>query len=134
MVKETPVVNPTTSMIRFFARIWAKTAYIFRLEAEAQTNLINAGLSAKRAAEKRAYIEQLEKESAAIEANIAREIESEEYKSLSGQEKYEADREKTDAEKVIEDKRAQAKQEVENVKGGEDAAKVFRSTPRTAAR
>ena len=92
-------------MLRFIARIWAKQSYIFRLESEAQTNLINSGLAAKRAAEKRAYIAQLENEAAAIEANIAREIETEEYKNLTGQEKYEADREKREAEKVIEDKR-----------------------------
>jgi hypothetical protein len=113
-------------MLRFIARIWAKQSYIFRLEAEASTNLINSGLAAKRAAEKRAYIEQLEKEATAIEANIAREIETEEYKNLAGQDKYEADREKRDAEKVIEDKRAIAKQEAENAKGGEDAARMFR--------
>jgi hypothetical protein len=86
-------------MTRFFARLWAKHS---------------------------AYVEQLEKEAAAIEQNIAREVEKDEYKNLAGQGKYEADKEKRDAEKVIEGKRATAKQEAENAKGGEDAAKVFR--------
>jgi hypothetical protein len=53
-----------------------------------RTNEINAGLAAKRAAEKRAYAERLEKDAAEIEANIAREIEKDEYKNLAGQEKY----------------------------------------------
>jgi hypothetical protein len=64
----------TKPMIRAFARLWAKHSYVFRLESEAQTSLINAGLASKRAAEKRAYVEQLEKEAAAIEQNIAAEI------------------------------------------------------------
>src|SRR5260370_28231572 len=55
---------PYKPMIRFIARLWAKHSYIFRLEAEVQTNIINAGLPAKRAAEKRAYAEQLEKDAA----------------------------------------------------------------------
>ena len=38
---------PYKPMIRFIARLWAKHSYIFRLEAEVQTNIINAGLPAK---------------------------------------------------------------------------------------
>jgi hypothetical protein len=119
-------------MIRFLARLWAKHSYVFQLETEAAKNLINAGLAQKRAAEKRAYVEQLEKEAHAIEVNIAREVEKDEYKNLAGQEKHEADKEKRDAEKVIEDKRALAKQEAETAKGGEDAAKVFRQNAENA--
>jgi hypothetical protein len=170
-------------MIQFFARIWAKHSYVFQLESEASKNLINAGLAEKRAGEKRAYADQLEKEAVQIEKRIAHVVELEEKgywlcenghehtiycgcarpgdvavvhgdgclltppvrcsecgksmklvkrSEMTGQEKYESDKERKEAEKVIEDKRAIAKQESETAKGGEDAAKVFRQNAENA--
>jgi hypothetical protein len=43
---------------------------------------------------------------------------------MSGQEQYESDREKRDAEKIIEQKRAQAKSESEHISGGEQTAQM----------
>jgi hypothetical protein len=39
-------------MLRFFARHWARTQYMFRQETEADTNDLNAGLALRIAAEK----------------------------------------------------------------------------------
>ncbi len=44
---------------------------------------------------------------------------------MTGQEKYEADREKTEAQKIAENKRATAKAEEDNAEGSEKAAKYF---------
>jgi hypothetical protein len=44
---------------------------------------------------------------------------------MTGQEKYESDREKAEAQKIAESKRAQAKAEDENAVGSEKAAKYF---------
>jgi hypothetical protein len=60
-------------MIRFFAKRRAKREYVQKLELEAATNEINAQLAMNRAKEKRAYIEQLNREADDIEANIAKE-------------------------------------------------------------
>ncbi len=71
-------------MLRFLARVWAKRKYIWTLETEAAANELNAGLSAKRAAEKRVLVAELKAEAEAIEKQIAEGQESEEYKSLAG--------------------------------------------------
>jgi len=113
-------------MIRLLAKIYASLAYRFKLEKEAATNEINAALSTKRAAEKRELVNQLNAEADEIEANIAKEEETPEYKKLEGQEKYEADREKNDAKKIVADKRATAKTESEAVSEGERGAQYFR--------
>jgi hypothetical protein len=151
-------------MLRLIARIRAKHSYAFQLETEASKNLINAGLAEKRAGEKRAYAENLEKQAVSIEKRIADVVEMEEKgywlcengheqvntsgatevkstiscyecgkdakfikrSAMTGQEQYESDKERKEAEKVIENKRVIAKQELETAKGGEDAAKVFR--------
>ena len=113
-------------MIRFFARIWAKRKYLWKLEVEAETNLLSAQLSANRAAEKKKLAEQLNKEADAIEENIKTETETPEYQSLEGQEKYEADREKNDAEKIVKSKRQQAAEETKQVSDCE-------ATPSTSA-
>jgi hypothetical protein len=114
-------------MIRFFARIWAKKKYVWRLEVEAATAELSALLSANRAAEKRALAEQLNKEADAIEQNIKTEEATPEYQALEGQEKYEADREKREAEKIVESKRQQAAQESKAVTDGEATAQHFRA-------
>lgn len=57
-------------MIRVLAKWWAKRQYIWKQEVEAATAELHAGLSLKLATEKRAQIEQLNKEADAIDANI----------------------------------------------------------------
>jgi hypothetical protein len=57
-------------MIRVFAQWWAKKQYIFKQEVEAATAELYAGLSLKVATEKRAQIEQLNKEADDIDATI----------------------------------------------------------------
>ena len=114
-------------MIRIIARIWAKWHYVWAQEVESAHTEINAALSAKRAAEKRDLIRILRAEADEIEKNIASEEAKPEYKALAGQNKYEADREKNEAKKIVESKRQQAAEEEKNAEGGEQAAKVFRS-------
>ena len=114
-------------MIRLIARFIAKRQYIFKLESEAATQEINAQLATNRAKEKRAFIEQLNKEADDIEANIAKEEATDEYKALTGQDKYEADKEKDDAKTIAKQKRKQAEDESNNVSEGEKTAQFFRS-------
>ena len=59
-------------MIRFFAKRRAEPEYVTKLELEAATNDINAPFAMNRAKEKRAYIDQLNREPDDIEANIAK--------------------------------------------------------------
>jgi hypothetical protein len=113
-------------MISFFAKWRAKRAYRFKLKLEAATNDINAQLAMNRAKEKRAYIEQLNREADDIEANIAKEEATDEYKALAGQEKYEADREKDDAKKIAAEKRRTADEHAKNADEGEKTAQYFR--------
>jgi hypothetical protein len=65
-------------MIRFFARIWARLQYIFRLELEAATNELHAGISEFLIKEKQKNIDRLNAEADAIENNIQRVSEMEE--------------------------------------------------------
>jgi hypothetical protein len=51
---------------------------------------------------------------------------------MSGQEKYESDKERKDAEVVAESKRAAAKEEEDKAEGGEQTAKVFRQNAENA--
>jgi hypothetical protein len=57
-------------MVRTIAKIIAKWKYVLSQEVEAATAELHAGLSLKLAAEKRAQIEQLNKEADDIDANI----------------------------------------------------------------
>jgi hypothetical protein len=113
-------------MIRFIARFAARLQYIWKLEVEGHTNDVNAQLAMNRAKEKRAYIGQLNREADDIEENIAREEQTDAYKALAGQEKYEADREKADAKTIAAEKRKVAEQEGTNVTEGEKTAEYFR--------
>jgi len=113
-------------MTRLLARWWSKRAYIWKLENEAGMAELSAQLSANRAAEKRALVEQLNKEADAIEQNIKAEEEKPEYQALQGQERYEADREKREAEKIVESKRQQAAEESNAVTDCEATAQHFR--------
>ena len=114
-------------MIRLIARFIAKKQYIFKLEHEGATNMINAQLASNLAKEKRDFIEQLNKEADLIEENIAKEEGSEEYLLLAGKELYEDDREKADAKKIAAEKRRAAEAEATNVSEGEKTAQYFRS-------
>jgi hypothetical protein len=114
-------------MIRTFAKWRAKRQYVWKLELEAATQDINAQLATNRAKEKRAFIEQLNREADDIEANIAKEEATDEYKALTGQDKYEADKEKHDAKTIAKQKRKQAEDEANNVSEGEKTAQFFRS-------
>ena len=114
-------------MIRPFAKWRAKRQYVWKLELEAATQDINAQLATNRAKEKRAFIEQLNREADDIDANIAKEEATNEYKALTGQEKYEADKEKDDAKTIAKQKRKQAEDETNNVSEGEKTAQFFRS-------
>jgi hypothetical protein len=113
-------------MIRFTARFWAKRRYIFNMELEAATHDLNASLSALRAREKRGLVEQLNAEADAIDTNIKTQEESEEYKALTSQEKYEADKEKRAAKNIAESKRQAATEEAKLIEGGDATAKHFR--------
>jgi hypothetical protein len=113
-------------MLRTLARFWAKRRYIWHQELEAANHDLNASLSAVRAKEKHALVAQLNADADAIDANIKTQEDSEEYKALTGQAKYEADKEKKDAENIAESKRAQAKEEEKMIEGGEGTAKHFR--------
>jgi hypothetical protein len=57
-------------MLQILAKWWAKKQYIWKQEVEAATNDIHVGLSLRLAGEKRALIEQLNKDADEIEANI----------------------------------------------------------------
>ena len=61
-----------------------------------------------------------------IEANIAKEEATDEYKALAGKEKYEADKEKDDAKKIAAQKRRTAEQEATNTTEGQKTAPYFR--------
>jgi hypothetical protein len=113
-------------MIRFIARFAARLQYIWKLEIEGHTNDVNAELAVKRAKEKRAYVEQLNREADEIAENISREEQTDAYKALSGQEKYEADREKADAQKIVAEKRRVAAEEETKASEGEQTAEYFR--------
>jgi hypothetical protein len=65
-------------MIRWLAKLWAKWAYVWRLEAEAATNDISAELAARRAVERRENAEQLKAEADVLEQRITSYSEKEE--------------------------------------------------------
>jgi hypothetical protein len=112
-------------MFRALARWWAKRKYTWKQEVEAATNDLHAGLSLRLAAEKRAQIEQLNGEADAIEENIKKVDAEDAGKEITAQEKYESDRERREAEKIVDSKRQTAKAEEENAVGSEKAAKYF---------
>jgi hypothetical protein len=149
-------------MIRFFAKRRAKREYVTKLELESATNEINAQLAENRAKEKRALVDQLNREADDIDTNIAKEeakLENGYYvcekghesekpllngtnsfscpdcfkpakliklDQMTGQEKYEADKEKDDAKKIAANKRQQAEQEATNATEGLKTTQYFR--------
>ena len=152
-------------MLRFIARRWAKAAYLFRQEVEAETNLLNAGLALRTAAEKHKLAAQLTEQADQMDARIKEVAELEErgfmlcdnghenagavvHKDgvdmnacfecgsptklikrdlMTGQEKYESDRERKDAEDLSKAKREQAKAEEDNAAQSEKAAKYLQA-------
>lgn len=52
--------------------------------------------------------------------------------SLTGQEKYEAQRELKDAQKMVADHRARAQEEIQEAEGSEASAKMFRGQAATS--
>jgi len=62
-------------MIRSVAKWWATIAYRWKLESEAGTNEVNAGLAAKNAQAKRQLVDRLNKEADAIEARVKQMVE-----------------------------------------------------------
>jgi hypothetical protein len=150
-------------MLQIFARWWAKKKYVFSQLMEAETNLLNAGLSLRLSTEKRALIEKLNREADEMDARIKEVSEMEEKgywvcenghehgtsalsteigkehicldcresvklikrDQMTGQEKYESDKERKEAEDIAKSKRDQAKAEEENAANGEKTAKYF---------
>src|ERR1700722_5952877 len=71
-------------MSRILAKWWAKTQYLFSLEAEAHRNTINAAIASRNAAEKRKLVAQLNDEAEAIESNVAKVEADEEARLTAG--------------------------------------------------
>jgi hypothetical protein len=113
-------------MLKLLATWWATRKYLFNEYVEAETNDIKARVVESRIAEMKADAVQLIVEAEAIEANIKREESSPEYQVLAGQEKYEADKEKREAEKIAANKRQTAKQADEAATQMTETAKHFR--------
>jgi hypothetical protein len=97
-------------MFNFIARFYAKRAFLWNELVEAHKNEIGARLSERNANDKQDLIAQLTKDAEEIDKSIAAGLESEEYKKLEGKEKYEADQERKDAEKLADGKRQYVKQ------------------------
>jgi len=97
-------------MFQFIARFYAKRRYLWKETVEAELNELGARISAQNADDKRATIAQLTADAEAIDQSIAAGMEAESYKALEGQEKYKADQERKDAEKLADSKRQYVKQ------------------------
>ena len=113
-------------MFEIITKWRARRAYVRKERWDAAVADIQAALAADRAHEKRNLIAKMNIDADAIDSHIAAQMETEEYKALQGQEKYEADRERNEATKIAQSKRETAKQLEEDAKGGEDTAKHFR--------
>src|ERR1035441_10556713 len=113
-------------MFTFIAKFYAKRRYLWKESVEAELNEIGARISAQNADDKRAVIAQLTADAEAIAQSIAAGMEAESYKALEGQEKYKADQERKDAEKLADGKRQYVKQLEGEIKGHEDTVQYFR--------
>jgi len=117
-------------MIRALAKFWAKRRYIWKQEFEAAITKINASSAASaRAIEKRLLVARLHAQADAIDQSIKNVAEDETKKEMTGQEKYESDRERREVEKMSVDYRAQAKQLETDIQGHEDTVKAFTKQP-----
>jgi hypothetical protein len=97
-------------MFQFIAKFYAKRRYLWKETVEAELNELGARISAQNADDKRGMIARLTADAEAIDQSIAVGLEEESYKKLEGQEKYKADQERKDAEKVADGKRQFVKQ------------------------
>ena len=97
-------------MFQFIAKFYAKRRYLWKESVEAELNELGARISAQNADDKRAVVVQLTADAEAIDKSIAAGMEEESYKKLEGQEKYKADQERKEAEKLADGKRQLAKQ------------------------
>lgn len=153
-------------MIRILARIWAKWAYVFRKEGEAEMHLLSARVAERSAKLTRDTIAQLTKDADGMEARIKQVAEMEEkgfwlcedghentqerkqepgeeggrwickecFKPLkfvkrsemSGQEQYESDKDRKEAEKIAAAKRAEITSQEKDLENQEHTAKYFR--------
>ena len=112
-------------MFTFWTKWRAKRALLHKYEFEAALTELNAQLSLDRAKEKRQLQARLNNDADTIEQNIAKEEATPEYQNLAGQEKYEADREKNEAKKIVTDYRTQAKGLESEIENHEATAKVL---------
>jgi hypothetical protein len=112
-------------LLNFWTKRRAKRALLHKYEFEAALTDWNASLSLDRAAEKRKLIERFNTDADTIEQNIAKEEAAPEYQNLVGQEKYEADREKNEAKKIVIDYRTQAKGLESEIENHEATAKLL---------
>jgi hypothetical protein len=113
-------------MLKLLAIWWANRKYLFNEYVEAETNDIKARVVESRIKEMKGDAKQLIAEADEIEGNIKREEAMPEYQNLTGQEKYEADREKREAEKIADNKRQTAKQAKEAATQMVETVKHFR--------
>jgi hypothetical protein len=113
-------------MLKLLATWWANRKYLFNEYVEAETNDIKARVVESRIAEMKSDAKQLIAEAEEIEANIKREEATPEYQALVKQKKYEADKEKREAEKIAANKRQTAKQAEDGVAQILEIAKFFR--------
>jgi hypothetical protein len=97
-------------MFQFIAKFYAKRRYLWKETVEAELNELGARISKQNAGDKRAMIDQLTADAEAIDKSIAAGMEAESYKALEGQEKYKADQERKEAEKLADGKRQLVKQ------------------------
>jgi hypothetical protein len=111
--------------MKFFTRWRAKRALLHKYEFEAALTELNAKLSLDRAREKRQLRDRLNTDADTIEQNIAKEELAPEYVNLYGQEKYEVDREKNEAKKLIVEYRRQAKELDGEIENHEATAKLL---------
>jgi hypothetical protein len=117
-------------LLNFWTKWRAKRALLHKYEFEAALTDWNAALSLDRAEEKRKLIARFSTDANTIEQNIAKEEAEPEYQNLAGQEKYEADREKNEAKKVVADYRAQAKALPAEIENHEATAKLLQASRR----
>src|ERR1700685_2755722 len=113
-------------MIYAFVKWQTKRKYIHKEQFDAAIADLQADLAADRAKEKLKLAVQLTKEAVEIEKNIRTEEATTEYQALQGKEKYEAEQEKKDAEKIAASKRQEAKQAEEEAQSSTDTVRVFR--------
>jgi hypothetical protein len=113
-------------MLKLLATWWANRKYLFNEYVEAETNDIKARVVESRIKEMKSDALQLVSEADSIELNIKIEEATPEYQALEGKEKYEAEREKREAEKIIESKRQTAKQAEEAATQMVETVKHFR--------